>query len=122
MRFAKTVSIQFSNIKIKGSFFQPEIFCTVSIINPSSFTVTIDGIKGDIFYQQQYIANVESLQAIPITANGTVTTEIKIIPTVSGTLNIIQQFISRSIANEFFFVGHVWVTGIPISINQKISS
>lgn len=120
LRFSKSVTIQFSKIRIKGSIFQPEIYCTVSIINPTSFTVTIDGIKGDIFYQQQYIANVESLQAIPITANQTVSTEIKILPTISGALNIIKQFVGKSIANDFFFIGHVWVTGIPISINQKI--
>lgn len=122
MRFVKSIDIQFSKIKIKGSFFNPELFCTVSITNPTSFTVTIDAIKGNVFYQKNNIAYVESLQAIPITANQAIQTEIKIIPTVSSAINLIGQFLSGSIANEFYFVGHAYVTGIPISINQKIGS
>ena len=120
MRFAKNVSVKFSNIRIKGSFFQPEIFCTATVINPTGFTVTIDAIKGQIFYQQQYIANIESVDKISIVANQTVSTDLKILPTISGTLNIIQQFIGRSIANEFYFIGHLYISGIPISVNQKI--
>jgi len=120
--FIKGLQIEFFKIRLGGNILAPEIYADFKITNPTTFEVVVNGIDGVVNYNDQTIATVQSLSEFKVQANTFVISNVKIIPTIGGAVQILKQFLARTITNDFYFVGHVWVSNIPFSINQKLSA
>jgi LEA14-like dessication related protein len=119
-RFVKNIQIQVSNIKIGGSFSNPEIYCNFTVINPTNLSVTIDAIKGDILYHNEKVAQAWVMDPFTIKGNDQINFSVRLIPEFSSAINLIGQLISGSLDKEFYFVGRIWAGTIPFDVNQKI--
>lgn len=120
--FIKGLQIEFFKIRFGGTILAPEIYADFRITNPTSFEVVVNGIDGVVNYANQTIATVQSTSQFKVQSNSFVISNVKIIPTINGAIELLKQFFSRSITNDFYFVGHVYVANIPFAINQKLSA
>jgi LEA14-like dessication related protein len=122
LNFVKGLKIEFSKISFGGSLLAPEIYADFKIVNPTNFSVTVNSLDGGVYYNDKLIASVNSIREFQVSANTFVISNIKIIPTIAGAMELIKQFLSKSITNDFRFIGHVYAGHIPFSINQKLSA
>jgi LEA14-like dessication related protein len=121
LNFVKGLKIEFSNISFGGGLLSPEIYCDFKITNPTNFSVSVNAVDGGIWFNDKLIASVNSLKEFQVSPNTFVISNIKIVPTITGATEIIKQFLSRNITNDFSFIGHVYVSNIPFAVNQKLS-
>lgn len=121
---AKRLKINFSGLKLTKptSFFSlPDILAQFKIINPTSTSIVIDNIIGDIFINNKKISSVEQLQTMVISANAASNIELKLItPVLSAVQAIISLFTNKQ-KMVVRFEGIVKSGSINIPINQSVS-
>ena len=114
-----SINVQFTSISITNLFQGAKLFATFTIYNPTSFNVTISSIKGALYYDGKFLADIATIQPIVITNNNATVTDLQIDPTILSVINFVSQYIT-GLKPQFSFIGHIYILGIPFSVNQII--
>lgn len=109
-------------ISFGGSVFQPKIFVTLGIQNPTEDQPTINSVVGEILANGKLIANVNNFTKIKIGPNAetayVVTAEPQSIGVVTEILRMIRE---KSLRQKFTFNGVINIGGNSFPINFDYS-
>lgn len=115
-----SLNVQFKDVGFNGS----AIAVTLTVINPSDLGGTINGIVGELHYQNNLIANVNTYQVINVPAgNIPFDVTLQLTPVYGNLINAIAQIFSTNYnPNDFRFIGKVNFGGLDIPINTTIAA
>lgn len=119
-QFVQNLRIYFTNLSLGGSFTNPKVLATLKIYNPTSLSVNITDLRGAIYYKNNFVANVQSLNEQEIKAFQNVFLDLELMTTLPDAINLIQQFIQGRVSNDFYFDGTLKVNGALIPYKGKL--
>ena len=76
--FINGLKFAFTNISLSGTLDMPTVTVTLTINNPSNTTITIDSIRGSLYYQGRKLADVETVSGVTVIAMSNVYLDLKI--------------------------------------------
>jgi LEA14-like dessication related protein len=105
----------------------PNINARFKLVNPSSTSLTVDQISGEIYFNDYLVSNVQNLSTINIPANSEINYSIKIkTPAITLLMSIVNFFIdrkkskSKKLKAKLTFKGTVSSMGITFPLEQTI--
>jgi hypothetical protein len=120
---AKNLKVYFQTLSLKkpkGLNF-PTVQAVFRIINPTSSTLTIDSIAGDITVNNKFLSSLSQIDPISIPANSETLYTINIkTPIFNALQTIVSLFKSKSKSFKVDFVGTVNSGGILLPINETV--
>lgn len=126
---ATEIEVQVSNVKVKGSLFNPVLVVAFNLRNSTDDNLHINKISGDVYYQQQKIATF--YQDVPFMINdrtvnnGNTLMEIQLVPNqnIFNIAKTLYTIVSAGNA-DFIFTGKVTLGSgllLPFEINKNIN-
>lgn len=120
---AKNLKVYFQTLSLKkpkGLNF-PTVQAVFRIVNPTSSTLTIDSIAGDITVNNKFLSSLSQIDPISIPANSETLYTINIkTPILNALQTIVSLFKSKSKSFKVDFVGTVNSGGILLPINETV--
>ena len=120
---AKNLRVYFQTLSLKkpkGLNF-PTVQAVFRIVNPTSSTLTIDSIAGDITVNNKFLSSLSQIDPISIPANSETLYTINIkTPILNALQTIVSLFKSKSKSFKVDFVGTVNSGGILLPINETV--
>ena len=99
----------------------PTVQAVFRIVNPTSSTLTIDSIAGDITVNNKFLSSLSQIDPISIPANSETLYTINIkTPILNALQTIVSLFKSKSKSFKVDFVGTVNSGGILLPINETV--
>jgi len=121
---AKNLKVYFQTLSLKkpkGLNF-PTVQAVFRIINPTSSTLTIDSIAGDITVNNKFLSSLSQIDPISIPANSETLYTINIkTPIFNALTTIVSLFKSKSKSFKVEFNGTINSGGILLPIKETIS-
>lgn len=119
-QFIDNLRITFTNLSLGGSFTNPRVNATLKIYNPTSLSVRISDLRGAIYYNDNFVANVQTIKEENIQPFQNVFFDLELISTLPDVINLIDKFIKGQIGNDFYFDGTLKVNGVQIPYKGKL--
>lgn len=120
---AKNLKIYFQTLSLKkpkGLNF-PTVQAVFRIVNPTSSTLTIDSIAGDITVNNKFLSSLSQIDPISIPANSETLYNINIkTPIFNALTTLVSLFQTRSKQIKVDFNGTVNSGGILLPINETV--
>lgn len=121
-KFFKNLSIEFQQISLGGSVLEPKVFATMKVHNKENFDVNISDIKGSLYYQNKYLADVLMRNTVNVKPNSVVYIDIELSSLLPDVLQFITLLIkSKQITEQFKFDGSLKINGIQIPYKSVLS-
>lgn len=119
-QFVSNLRIYFTKISLGGSITNPRVYATLKIYNPTSLAVSITDLRGAIYYNNEFVANVQSVNEQKIEAFANVFFDLELNTTLPDAINLVQKFMKRQISNDFYFDGTLKVNGVLMPYKGKL--
>lgn len=119
-QFVNDLRIYFTNLSLGGSITNPKVKATLKIYNPTSLSVSITDLRGAIYFNNEFVANVQSVNEQKIEAFSNVFFDLELMTTLPDAINLVQKFIKREISNNFYFDGTLKVNGVLMPYKGKL--
>lgn len=120
---AKNLRIYFQTIglqKPKGLNF-PTVTATFRIVNPSSSTLTIDSLAGDLMVNNKFLSSIQNVESISIPAKSETQYTINIkTPIFNALTTVIQLLKSKQKNIKIDFVGTANSGGLLLPIKETV--
>lgn len=112
---ANNVIVNFVKIKLLGTFLNPEVILTLSATNPTTSSIKINAIVGEIFLPGKKIADVFTNQIFEVGASSVVNFDVNVIATIGNILTLLNSPERK----QLFFKGFITIDGfqLPIKFN-----
>lgn len=121
INFAKNVELVFKSMRIGGTLFIPELYITLTIINPTSTTLTVDNVLGYVNFKGQNIGSVSATDTVHISGHSQVDIELRVVTTLADILETVNANIhSDNLHNQVSFVGTILTNNINVPVNTMI--
>jgi LEA14-like dessication related protein len=120
---AKNLKVYFQTLSLKKSkgLNFPTVQAVFRIVNPTSSTLTIDTIAGDITVNNKFLSSLSQIDPISIPANSETLYTINIkTPIFNAITTVISLFKSKSKSFKVDFNGTVNSGGILLPINETV--
>lgn len=117
---ARKLNLYFTRLTVGGSLFNPELSVVFRAENPTGTEVTLQGVDGNILYNDAPVANVQFVGSQLIQQYGYTEIPLKIYTNINSVAKLFQSFLTKQIGNEFYFHGHFTVDGVTLPIKIKL--
>lgn len=121
-RFIKNLRLQFTKLSMGGTVTNPRVYATIKIYNPTNFSVTISDLRGALYYNNKFVANVQTIGTEKIEAFENVFFDLELISTLPQAVELVKNFLSKKISNGFYFDGTLKIndTLVPWKGNLQV--
>lgn len=111
-RFIKNLRLTFTKLSLGGSVTNPKVFATIKIYNPTNFSVSISDLRGALYYNNEFVANVQTIGEEKIEPFENVFFDLELISTLPQAVELIKNFLSKKVSNGFYFDGTLKINDV----------
>jgi len=119
-QFVNNIRVTFANLSLGGSLTNPKVLATLRIYNPTNVEVTISNLKGQLFYKNDFVANVQMYDTVKIKPFENVFFDLELMTTLPEMTNFISQLVTKKMTNDFMFDGIMNVNGVQFPYKGKL--
>lgn len=121
-QFISNLRISFTKLSLGGSITNPKVYATIKIYNPTSLSVSISDLRGGLYYNNKFIANVQTVSEEKIEAYQNVFFDLELISTLPDMIDLIQNLVSKRITNGFYFDGTLKINGVLVPYKGNLEA
>jgi LEA14-like dessication related protein len=117
--FSQKAIFLLRSVKPSGTILQPTVTVEIAVQNPTNQRITLKSIRGSVFVNDKYLANVSSFGDQVITGNSESIVKVTARPSGVGVFQSIRQLLTQPIGTiQVRFSGSANVDGINIPIEE----